>query len=267
MVFDVIGARLRRAKTSDGGYGSVAGADPEPEPTAMAALALQDADAVAWLLGAQSADGSFGLHAGSVFSDDTALVSLALPPGEPLERALDHIEATVGSNERDGVGRPPYGWPWTAGAYGWTEPTAWGVLALRSKRPSATQRIGDGLDTLAARECANGGWNYGTPESFGVAEPAFMQTTAVALFATAGVNDALTRRGLDALRRGWRSEAAGLLTIATSTAAFRLMHDPDAGSAAIALERAVTTVADPDTVALAWAALAVGPGLTAFTVR
>jgi hypothetical protein len=266
MVFDSIAARVRRARTAEGGYGSVAGGDPEPEPTAMAALALDDRDAVAWLLGAQSPDGSFGTQAGSVFSDDTALVCLSLPRGDQLERALDHVVATTGTNQRGGSGPPPFGWPWTSGAYGWTEPTAWGVLALRAKRPSATERIADGIDTLAQRECAEGGWNYGTPESFGVAEPPFVQTTAVALFATAGIDQGLTRRGLAALRARWRSESAGLLTLATATAAFRRLDDADAGDATDALEHAVVDDSESDTVALAWAALALGPGLQALSV-
>jgi hypothetical protein len=140
------------------------------------------------------------------------------------------------------------------------------VLALRARRPSASARIADGIDALAQRECAQGGWNYGTPESFGVAEPPFVQTTAVALFATAGVDAGLTRRGLAALRARWRSEAGGLLTLATATAAFRSLNDPDAGEAADALQDALADATDPDTVALAWAALATGPGLRAFSV-
>ena len=174
--------------------------------------------------------------------------------------------ATTGTNQRGGSGPPPFGWPWTSGAYGWTEPTAWGVLALRARRPSASERIADGLDTLAQRECAEGGWNYGTPESFGVAEPPFVQTTAVALFATAGIDQGLTRRGLAALRARWRSESAGLLTLATATAAFRRLGDADAGDATDALEHAVVSDAESDTVALAWAALALGPGLQALSV-
>jgi hypothetical protein len=265
-VFDSISARVRRAKTAEGGYASVAGGAPEPESTAMAALALRDRDAVAWLLSAQLTDGSFGTEAGSVFSDDTALACLSLPESEELERALDHVEATAGANQRGGPGPPPYGWPWTSGAYGWTEPTAWGVLALRARRPSALERITDGIETLSQRECAEGGWNYGTPESFGVAEPPFVQTTAVALFATAGIDEGLTRRGLAVLRARWRSEAAGLLTLATAAAAFRSLHDADAGAAAQALEHAVVDATESDTVALAWAALAVGPGLSALSV-
>jgi hypothetical protein len=265
MMIDPISARLHAAKSADGGYGSVAGAAPEPEPTAMAAIALADPDAVEWLLGAQGADGSFGIRSGSVFSDDTAVVTLALPDGDARERALDHVEAVAGRNTLSGDGPPPFGWPWTEGAYGWTEPTSWGVLALRRYRPSSP-RITDGLQVLRQRECIDGGWNYGTPESFGVPEPAFIQTTAVALFATAGADDGLTVRGLDLLRRRWTSEDVGLLTLSTTAAVLRRLGDPIAERAAERLRRTLQATSVSDTVSLAWAAIALGPGVDAFKV-
>src|SRR5437763_1874731 len=100
-----------------------------------------------------------------------------------------------------------------------------GVRHDRCARPPREDRRG------WVRECAEGGWNYGTPESFGVVEPPFVQTTAVALFATAGIDEVLTRRGLAALHARWRSESGGLLTIATAAAAFRRLDHPDAGEA------------------------------------
>jgi hypothetical protein len=251
-------ARLARAKTGEGGYGSVPGGVPEPEPTALAALALGDEDAVAWLEGAQRADGSFGIDAGSVVSDDTAQVCLALTEGPALERALDHVEAVAGANAVDGPGPPPYGWAWTIGAHGWTEPTAWGVLALRTRRPSSSARIADGLEVLRTQECERGGWNYGTAESFGVEQPPFAQTTSIALFATRGLDDGLTERGRTALRSLWRRESGGLLSLALSAAALRLVGDPAAPDAASVLTRSVAATPDADTVALAWAAIATG---------
>ena len=104
---------LARSKTSDGGFSSTPGGSAEPEPTAMAAIALGDADATEWLLRAQRADGSFGIEAGSVIADSTACVCLALPDGEALERALDHVERVSGSNAIEAPGTPPFGWPWT----------------------------------------------------------------------------------------------------------------------------------------------------------
>ena len=267
MARGALDAQLERARTADGGFGSVPGADAEPEATALASLALDDDDARAWLLGHQRADGSFGINAGTVVSDDTALVSLALPDGASRERALDHVVAVSGSNAIDDRGAPPYGWAWTIGAHGWIEPTAWGVLALRRARPSQTDRIADGLDVLRTQECHDGGWNYGTAESFGVPQPAFMQTTSIALFATRGTDDALTTRGLAALRSRWPREASGPLSLAVSTAALRSLGDEDAARATAELERTLNTAEDIDTVALAWAAIATGPGLQALEVR
>jgi hypothetical protein len=261
-----LAARLARSKTVDGGYGSMPGAAPEPEATALAAIALDDADARAWLAGVQRADGSFGIDAGAVISDDTGLVSLALPAGPSLDRALDHVTSASGANAVDDRGAPPYGWAWTIGAHGWTEPTAWGVLALRRGRPSAVERIADGLDALRTQECNGGGWNYGTAESFGVAQPSFVQTTSIALFATLGADGELTRRGLAALARRWRREAAGPLSLAVASATMRLLGHPEATSAASRLEPTVTSTHDVDTVALAWATIALGPGLATFEV-
>jgi hypothetical protein len=262
----MVDALLARSKTDDGGFGSVPGAQPEPAATALAAIALDDADAVAWLLGSQRADGSFGIDAGGVASDDTALACLALPEGPALERALDHVVTTSGANAVDGPGIPPFGWSWTVGAHGWTEPTAWGVLALRRRRPSARDRIDDGLSALRDRACIGGGWNYGTPESFDVLQPPFVQTTAIALFAVVGSDATLTSNGLEVLRARWRREDTGLLTLATAAAALRLLADPEAGDAARLLELRAVSTGDPGTVALSWASIALGSGLHALEV-
>jgi hypothetical protein len=260
---EIVDARLARSQASDGGFGSVPGAHPEPAPTALAAIALSDEAAVGWLLDAQRPDGSFGIDAGGVSSDDTALTCLALPDGPALERALDHVESTAGANAVDGPGAPPYGWSWTIGAHGWTEPTAWGLLALRRRRPAATGRIDDGLAALRARACIGGGWNYGTPESFDVAQPPFVQTTAIALLATVGIDEELTASGQRALRERWRSEDAGFLSLATTAAAFRVLGDVEASEAARLVEHHANAADEPGTVALAWASLALGDGLRA----
>jgi hypothetical protein len=260
-------SRLSEAKVPGGGYSSVPGGEAEPEPSALAAIALDDEEARAWLAGAQRGDGSFGLVAGTVQSDDTALASLALPEGPELEGALDHVTSVSGANAVGDPGAPPYGWAWTIGAHGWTEPTAWGVLALRRRRPTARDRIRDGLDLLRTQECESGGWNYGTAESFGVRQPDFAQTTAVALFAVRGADPGLAQRGLAALRKRWRHEASGPLSLAVSTAALRAFDDDERLIAASRLEATLEGGGDLDTVSLAWAALAFGPGLRSLLVR
>ncbi len=260
---EIVDALLARSQANDGGFGSVPGAHPEPAPTALAAIALSDQDAVGWLLGAQRPDGSFGIDAGGVSSDDTALTCLALPDGPALERALDHIESTSGANAVDGPGAPPYGWSWTIGAHGWTEPTAWGVLALRQRRPTSTDRIDDGLAALRERACIGGGWNYGTPESFEVEQPPFVQTTAIALFATVGADGPLTTSGHRVLRERWRAEDGGFLSLATAAAALRMLGDAYADEAAGLVKHRANIAAEFGTVALAWASIALGDGLYA----
>ena len=258
---------LERCRNSDGGFGPTEGAFSESEVTALAAIALDDSDARAWLLSHQDEDGGFGEAVGSVAADDTAVAALALPAGEPLERALDHLESYAGQKtaSSDIIPHSPdvAGWPWTHDALGWTEPTAWGLLALRRLRPAATARIDDGVAYLRDRECTGGGWNYGTREAFGVALEPFVQTTAIAVIALHGADAPLTDRGVRVLRERWRREATGPLSLATAAVALRLASDPDAaeieGTLRVAWED-FDDLGSVDAVAAAWATIALGPG-------
>ncbi len=222
----------------------------------MAALALRDQRAVDWLIDAQRTDGAFGMQAGSVLSDDTAVVCVGLPTGTARERALDHLERIAGANAVADPGAPPYGWPWTQGAHGWIEPTAWGMLALRAGRPQAAARIADGLAVLRDQECVGGGWNYGTREGFGVDQPPFVQTTAVAVLAVAGLDEALRRRGQVVLERRWPVEEAGLLSVASAAASLAALGSSQAAHAREAMIATAERTVAADTVALAWASLA-----------
>ncbi len=226
----------------------------------MAAIAASDVAAVEWLLGAQRPDGSFGILVGSVASDDTALVSLALPDGQGRERALDHVERVAGANDPTGPGTPPYGWPWTDGAHGWIEPTAWGLLALRAGRPSAVGRIDDGLAVLRTQECVGGGWNYGTRVGFGVQQAPFVQTTAIGTLAARGLDADLAGRGLAVLESGWTNESQGLLSVATAATVINALDGRSAGAAQRAVSSTYEATDDPDTVAACWALLALRGG-------
>jgi hypothetical protein len=243
-------------RNDDGGYGPVDGAPSEPEATSLVALAYDDAVARQWLLADQAPDGSLALRAGSVTRDETALGALALDPGPARERALDHVVAYQGHNGDD-----PYvhalGWPWTEGAHGWTEPTAWGLLALRMLRPSATDRITDALAFFRERECAGGGWNYGSSTTLGVDLPPYVQTTAIALLGLGDREPPLADRGIAALERLWRSESAGLLSLAVSACALRLHGSPELPAVATAL-RDTTLHGAVDTVTTAWVVFGLG---------
>jgi hypothetical protein len=103
-----------------------------------------------------------------------------------------------------------------------------------------------------------GGWNYGNREVLGEDLPAFAQTTAAALIGLRGLDHDLESFGLGALRRLWRVEAAGGLSLAMTMAAFRI-HDArsDAERVGDALEQLVrATGLLGDGIAIGWAALA-----------
>jgi hypothetical protein len=259
--------RLRAARADDGGFGPVPGVPAEPDPTALATLALDDDEGRAWLLAHQREDGSFGLAAGSVVNDAaTGPAALALGPGPERERALDHLERASAASARSTHVIPHdagvVGWAWTRNTFGWVEPTARALLALRALRPTAADAIADGVGMLRDREAAGGGWNYGNRVVYGEELAPYAQTTALALLAVRGMAPDHEGRGMSALRRLWREEADGGLSLAVATAALRVYGDPDRHEAGAALDRVFErTRFLGDTVALAWAAIATGPAL------
>jgi hypothetical protein len=261
-------ARLRNA---DGGFGARVGQPSEPEPTALAVLALNDEEARSWLVGHQREDGSFSTEAGPYVNDSaTGLGALALGPGAERERALDYLESSRASRVESTAAIPiddsAIGWGWARGTASWVEPTARALWALRVARP-ASARIADAVDLLRDRESVGGGWNYGNREVLGEDLPPFVQTTAIALVSLSGLDQDLATRGLSTLRRIWRQESAGGLSLATALAAFRAHGaSTDADAVRIELERLIaTTGLLGDGVALTWAALASGRALEAVT--
>jgi hypothetical protein len=255
--------RLRASRNTDGGFGPVLGAPSEPEPTALAAIALDDEDAHVWLRAHQRDDGGFGPVVGSVVRDDTGVVALALAPGPERDRALDRVVGTFGANG-PGLDGEPLGWPWSDGTHGWVEPTAWAMLALRAHRPSATDRLRDGLELLRVRESVGGGWNFGDRTMLGVDLRPYVQTTGLALIALHGLDEDLSSRGLATLRDRWEAEASGLLSLAVATAALRRYEAPETAAAERRLREAGPS--GEDVVSLAWSSLALGPGLHALEV-
>lgn len=264
---------LLAARSPDGGFGPRPGLPSEPEPTALAALALDDEEARGWLATNQRTDGTLAMSLGSVENDAaTALASLALT--DPARaRALDAVEATQAASFPSTPAIPfddrLRGWPWTRDAFGWVEPTAHAVLALRLLRPESSSAVNDGIGLLRDRECVGGGWNYGNRVVLDEELPPFAQPTAVAMLALQDVEDAeLWQRGMTTLRRLWRLESAGGLSLAVASAALRANRDPDAAACAAALsDNFSRTRFSDDVVALAWAVIATGPGLDRLEVQ
>ncbi|MGZ5295755.1 MAG: hypothetical protein ACXWYT_02420 [Actinomycetota bacterium] len=260
-------SRLHGAQNRDGGFGPRVGLPSEPEPTALATIALDDAGGRAWLGEHQVSDGSVPLDAAIVVNDSaTAFAAIAFDAGDGREHALDHLEATLARSVRSTSDVPHdasvRGWAWTEGTFGWVEPTARAVLALRLFRPGAPA-IGDGTGMLRDRETVGGGWNYGNRVVFGDDLWPYAQTTAAAMVALQHVDPELESRGVATLRRLWREERSGGLSVALATAALRLHGDEDADASERALlELFERTAFMDDVVSLAWSAIATGPALT-----
>jgi hypothetical protein len=263
---------VREAQNADGGFGPRIGLPSEPEPTALATIALDDVRGRAWLGEHQSADGALTLVAGIVVNDSaTAFAAIALGAGDARERALDHLEAGLAPDARSTSDVPfdasTHGWAWTESTFGWVDPTARAVLALRLLRSDAPA-IDDGVGMLRDRETVGGGWNYGNRVVLGEDLEPYAQTTAAALVALQGADPTLEERGLSTLKRLWPAERDGGLTVALATAALRLHGDDDADDAEGALfEVFERSGFMDDVVALAWAAIATGPALTSLEVR
>jgi hypothetical protein len=88
----------------------------------------------------------------------------------------------------------PEGWPWFPGASAWVIPTSLGILAFEralrrgaSDRGEIEDRIEEGKKFLLARQCADGGWNYGSIHVLGRDGDSYPETTGIALLALNGV--------------------------------------------------------------------------------
>jgi hypothetical protein len=256
---------LDRHRNGDGGFGARAGQPSEPEPTALAALSLRDDRAKRWLVEHQREDGSLSIEAGPYVNDSaTALAALAFDPGSDRELALDYLEASraarVGSTAATPIDASAIGWAWATGTASWVEPTARALWALRVARPSSPE-LAEAVGLLRDRESVGGGWNYGNRVVLGEDLPPFAQTTAIALIGLSGYDADLEARGLRVLRRLWRIESAGGLSLATTLVAFRVLGEATEAVRS-ALERLVSATAlVEDSVALGWAALALGEEL------
>ena len=263
-------AALAALRNADGGFPPAPGGASEPEPTALAAIALDDDAARAWLAAAQHSDGGFVVGPDAVGNDSpTPLAALALPAGAARERAVDYVVGhqapKVGADDRIPHDPETRGWGWTSTTFGWVEPTGRALLALKILRPEAEQ-IADGNAVLADRECQAGGWNYGNKEVMGTIYEPFLQTTAAGLLGAQDLTNGIRERAVDVILRLWRQEPGGL-GWAMSAAALRAIGRQEASLEAALSDRVASTGLYGDTVALAWTTIALGPRLSAVTIR
>jgi hypothetical protein len=192
---------LRSARATGAGWGYRPDGSSRVEPTAYALLALAahgealPDNALAWLVGAQRVDGSWGSPDGPDAAWVTSLAVLALAAtdraGDACRRGRDWLLAVRSETAPGSAGTGPLstdaslvGWPWTAGCFGWVEPTAHALAALRATGHRGP-RLDDARRFLLDRRCGGGGWNYGAVSVRDVALAPYPGTTAVALVALA----------------------------------------------------------------------------------
>jgi hypothetical protein len=193
------------------GYHSGGGA--AVEPTALAAMALAAhgrieaaATAVDWLVRVQLPDGAVGI---SAMQDHphwpTGWALLAWQSAEahggrlaePARRRwsaaaecalawlLNAKGETSPRSEVFGHDTTLMGWPWVDGTHCWVEPTAIGLLALKSRGAAGHPRCREAVRLLVDRALPSGGWNYGNTVVFGTPLRPHVQPTGLALAALA----------------------------------------------------------------------------------
>lgn len=184
---------------------------PAAEPTAWAALALaaHGRESAAerareWLDAAQTVDGSVGIRRDEPTPGwPTALAvlawnvkiprSVAAATRDASRRAVQWLLANTGevSPTSEFLQHDPTipGWPWVLGTHSWVEPTALGLLALRSVGLESHSRALDAARLLDDRLLESGGCNYGNTVVLGQALLPHVEPTGLALLALGGEPD------------------------------------------------------------------------------
>ena len=246
-------------RNADGGWGYYAGKASRLEPTCWALLALledrrpEDAAVVEaglhLLAKWQRADGLIAepvLPPNLAFNGLASLVFSAARTSAFAEGSHDAVQGRVLAGivsvrsakvwAWDSPARQDnslVGWPWTENAFGWIEPTACCVLALkkhgvRQAPPGTHERLEQAERLLYDRQCTGGGWNYGNSEVMGQKLHAYVPPSALALLA---LQDRRTRtevrQSLDYLLRAWPHEPAGM-ALGLSLHCFRVYARPTA---------------------------------------
>jgi len=189
-----------------GGFAARAGGAARVDATAWAVLALEAAGAGGPLLGParrylaaqQLADGRVPIHPDHPEAFwPTPLAMLAwigqADWAEPLDRAGRFLLAITGKHwERKpgnylGHDTAIRGWPWIEATHSWIEPTALGILALRSAGLGGHPRVAEAARMILNRQLPGGGWNYGNTLVFGSQLPPMPEATGFALAALAGL--------------------------------------------------------------------------------
>ena len=204
--FDSLHARLLGTRGSDGGFPYCPGGPGATESTIWGTLAwhLLDPESTrpperqnAWkfLASRLRPDGSISINTGDSSQGvwlTAPLAILAFHAGKKaiLERAIDFLlkfkSRALPLNEIVKQNNTLVGWPWAPDTFGWVEPTAWALIALRLAGKAEDPRSAEGRKLLLDRRLPQGGWNYGNKVVFSSELLPFIDTTALGILALFG---------------------------------------------------------------------------------
>lgn len=283
--------RLLEIQRSDGAWSVTPEGGGSIEVTALSVIALLGADGraanrgLAWLRERQGEDGGWPItEAVTVSGWATSIAVLALLRGDPSNpaSALDGGRWLLAEEGQPvpWITRlffrlfPRYnvidleldlkGWPWYSGTFGWVEPTAWALIALKSLRGKlhVEDRIDEGERLILDRTCHGGGWNYGNSRVYDEELWPYPDTTALALIALQDRPDLpQVSTGLSALDRMLQENHSVLATSLGLLCRHAYDRDPS-GLDERLTARLEETAGWADTRALALAGIALDPTRT-----
>jgi hypothetical protein len=100
---------------------------------------------------------------------------------------VEKIRLVSAAESGDGHDAMIKGWPWTDGTHPWVEPTAYGLMAMRTCGYLVHSRTSDAIHLLLDRQLPSGGWNTGNTITFGKEMLPTPESTGVALAALSGL--------------------------------------------------------------------------------
>jgi hypothetical protein len=277
---------LRQGRNGDGGWGYYAGKASRLEPTCWALLALRgeqantDATVLAqWptrdglLLERQGGDSNYAFHGLALLTllargQDHSLGNANLAAGMERVKGLTFEDSPYFRQDNKLIG-----WSWVAGTFGWVEPTAWCLLALKkwARVPGAQAdagRIDQAERLLLDRVCKPAGWNYGNSNALGQDLQPYVPTTAIALLAMQDRRaDSTIARSVTFLEEQALSERSGS-SLALAAEALSVYRRPAASVRKALVDQLPVTVAFANHAAIATAlcALRTDHADTAFTL-
>jgi hypothetical protein len=192
--------QLKERALSNGGFASKPHDDYRPDATCWAILALSDDPASqdlirrgqARLAADQLPDGRVCLspdHPETVWPTSLAVLAWHQSREYAKNQALA-VQFLISSTGRHWPRKPDSpiandsnlkGWPWTAKAFSWVEPTALAMMALKLAGYGDQVRVQEGTRLLLDRQLPHGGWNFGNTIVFGHELSPMPMTTGIAL--------------------------------------------------------------------------------------